>query len=148
MVDSSSSERRLSVVSSRAFKPPVREPNDAGKEMALIEAIDEVTGPLDNTGLEGDIEGNIPHHPPPSRQPTFEATARPERGDEAIHSETLPVGLSKRKGEEVAKGKIVFETGRKYDQTLLKAMYLTVWKRWWAAVILKGCGGKSHVIFS
>lgn len=57
-----------------------------------------------------------------------------------VHS---PGWLGRRKAKRIKNGDLVEEDGVVYDQSLLKAMYNTVWKRWWLGVILKGLGGKS-----
>ena len=51
--------------------------------------------------------------------------------------------MSKRQSRKVDKGEWALEEGAVYDQSLLKAMYKTVWRRWWLGVVLKAMGGKS-----
>ncbi|KAL7425014.1 hypothetical protein Q5752_000701 [Cryptotrichosporon argae] len=45
-----------------------------------------------------------------------------------------------RKAKQIAEGKMAVEDGKAYDMSLLRAMYQTVWKRWWLGVVLKGAG--------
>jgi hypothetical protein len=59
-----------------------------------------------------------------------------------IHSSSWFRG---RRARKIENGDLIEEDGVVYDQSLLKAMYKTVWQRWWLGVILKGLGGRFHI---
>lgn len=50
--------------------------------------------------------------------------------------------LSEKTAKKLAKGTIAIEYGQIYDMSLWKAIYHTVWKKWWIAVILNGLGSE------
>lgn len=50
----------------------------------------------------------------------------------------------KKKARRALKGQIAIEDGKLYDMSLTRAMYSTVWLKWWIAIIMKSCAGMSH----
>lgn len=48
--------------------------------------------------------------------------------------------VSDKTAKKVVKGSFVIEDGQVYDMSLWKAIYMTIWKRWWFAVLLNGIG--------
>ena len=52
--------------------------------------------------------------------------------------------FGKGKAKKIAAGNLVVEDGRTYDQSLLKAMFSTVWFEWCFSVGLNGCAGRRN----
>ena len=50
--------------------------------------------------------------------------------------------FGKGKAKKIAAGDLVVEDGQTYDQSLLKAMFSTVWFEWCFSVCLNGCAGR------
>lgn len=53
-----------------------------------------------------------------------------------------PAKLSEKTAKKLAKGSIAIEDGQIYDMSLSKAIYWTVWQRFWFAVFLNGLGSQ------
>ncbi|OXG54431.1 cadmium ion transporter [Cryptococcus neoformans Th84] len=53
----------------------------------------------------------------------------------------------KKKARRVLKGQIAIEDGKLYDMSLTRAMYSTVWLKWWIAIIMKGCAAALQVTY-
>lgn len=51
--------------------------------------------------------------------------------------------MSEKTAKRLAKGLIAIEGGRVYDMSLWKAIYRTIWREWWLAVVLNGIGSES-----
>lgn len=52
--------------------------------------------------------------------------------------------FGKRKAKKIAAGTMAVEDGKTYDQSLLKAMFSTVWFEWCFSVLLNACAGESN----
>lgn len=50
----------------------------------------------------------------------------------------------KKKALKILEGQMTIEDGNLYDMSLIRAMYSTVWLKWWIAIIMKSCAGMSH----
>jgi len=79
----------------------------------------------------------------PARSGTSETKASVDAANSDARSTTNP--LSKRQGTKIDKGGWVWEHGKLYDESLLRAMYRTIRKRWWIAIVLKCAGGTSRL---
>lgn len=79
---------------------------------------------------------------PPSKRsrsgdgPCSDETARVSKKDQKIQA----AKLSEKTAKKLAKGSIAIEDGQIYDMSLSKAIYWTVWRRFWFAVFLNGLG--------
>ena len=86
---------------------------------------------------------------PPSKR--FDGTSTPsseklsssiEKSDRASDGHNI----SDKTAKKLAKGSIAIEDGKTYDMSLWKAIYMTIWKRWWLAVVLNGLGSGSRSV--
>ncbi|WRT70501.1 uncharacterized protein IL334_007499 [Kwoniella shivajii] len=84
----------------------------------------------DSMALFDTLDGFSVQHPSVKLEPVYPTNSRRKSG--------FPISSVARQGitERGEKGK---DTFNKRDPSLLKAMYMTIWWKWWKAVIFKGC---------
>lgn len=58
------------------------------------------------------------------------------------HKHRNPGKVSVKTAKKLAKGSIAIEDGQIYDMSLWKAIYWTVWRKFWFAVTLNGLGSQ------
>ena len=132
------------------------------EEAAVVDVIEDVTGILGEVHFEGDEEGTkLPRIVPDNvvtseqkltelkstekgSQPSTAVTKKPKNKKDKVELDPENVRLyGKKKARKIANGDMVYEDGKGYDMSLVKAIYGTVWLRWWKAVILGLCGCES-----
>ena len=125
----------------------------AAEEEAIVNVIDDLAGGLGAVKLEGDAEGTTLDRPVPEGQTAKDlsmAEKKPEAsgkggkksdGKEVVELDPEDVKrYGKRKAKKIAEGDLVMEDGKAYDMSVIRAMYSTVWLRWWMAIIFYACG--------
>ena len=70
---------------------------------------------------------------------------RDSRVASQIFADSLHEQFDKRIAKRISEGNLAIEDGKRYDMSLWKAIYFTIWKKWWLAVILDGIGCE-HVL--
>lgn len=81
---------------------------------------------------------------PPSKRAGPGHNAHTLSAKDAEIDETLKTAkISEKTAKKLAKGSIAIENGEIYDMSLSKAIYWTVWRRFWFAVSLNGLGNQS-----
>ncbi|KAE8541543.1 hypothetical protein D1P53_002905 [Cryptococcus gattii VGV] len=53
----------------------------------------------------------------------------------------------KKEALKVLEGQMAIEDGNLYDMSLIRAMYSTVWLKWWIAIIMKSCAAALQVTY-
>lgn len=61
-----------------------------------------------------------------------------------LENKGLVKQYGKKKANKILKGQVTIENGKLYDMSLIRAMYSTVWLKWWIAIIMKSCAGMSR----
>ncbi|OCF42639.1 cadmium ion transporter [Kwoniella heveanensis CBS 569] len=123
-------KHRFSERSSRAYVKQARE------SMAFMETVDEYVVQHSSIHLQSVYPSES--RSAPSRALDDRAYSRKnESGKEENKEQLRKYGKSKAK--KIEAGELVVEGGKVYDMSLIRAMYSTVWWRWWQAVFCKGC---------
>jgi hypothetical protein len=86
---------------------------------------------------------------PPSKRWHRTTATQFDRPDpaEKEHRQASAGKLSERKAKQIAAGTMAVEAGQTYDMSLWKAIYITVWRQWWFAVMLSGFGSTYQHLF-
>ncbi len=137
------------------------EANAAREEAAVLDVIDDLAGGLDGTRLGDTAEGGALPRPVPEggmgkdlvlaeNAPTTDTGKKGGKKEggktdggkkDGLELDPEDVKLyGRKKAKMIAEGKLVYEDGKGYDMSLVKAMYATVWMRWWKALVLSACG--------
>jgi hypothetical protein len=88
---------------------------------------------------------NLQKRMPPSKR--WHRTANPLHEGPGAKQDDGPAStgeISERKAKKIAAGTLAVEDGQTYDMSLWKAIYVTVWRQWWFAVVLSGLGSTYH----
>ncbi|EIW71607.1 hypothetical protein TREMEDRAFT_27765 [Tremella mesenterica DSM 1558] len=69
---------------------------------------------------------------------------RPSEAALQVYAENVNK-YGKKTAKKISEGKLAIENGKKYDMSLWKSIYLTLWPKWWMAVALNGAGGALRI---
>ncbi|WVF68119.1 hypothetical protein IAT40_002882 [Kwoniella sp. CBS 6097] len=119
---------RFSERSSRAYLKQARE------SLAFMDTIDEYAVQHSSIHLQTSCPSesrSVPPLPLDSQPDQKEGVEKKNRRGISKHG--------KSKAKRIEAGELAIEDGREYDMSLIRAMYSTVWWKWWKAVICKAC---------